>query len=39
MIAAAGRAMMLTVPMAIIAPQNLVDASEREGIDPPARNA
>jgi len=26
-------------PMAIIALQNLVDASEREGIDPPARNA
>ena len=26
-------------PMAIIALQNLVDASEQEGIDPPARNA
>ena len=26
-------------PMAIIALQNLVDASEREGIDPPALNA
>ena len=26
-------------PMAIIALQNLVDASEREGIDPPAGNA
>jgi len=26
-------------PMAIIALQNLVDASEREGIDPPPRNA
>ena len=26
-------------PIAIIALQNLVDASEREGIDPPARNA
>ena len=26
-------------PMAIIALQNLVDASEREGTNPPARNA
>ena len=26
-------------PIAIIALQNLVDASQREGIDPPARNA